>query len=409
MTLGRVFGIQVVRDTRRVHDHDPGDVTLGPLPPQVRNRLLLVVVPFIVATLAGLVLLWPSHAPIEGAAGFTADSVTGQVVDIHPCDAALGLPPECISGTVALSKSDGGASVEAGLPYGANTPTVSEGDKVVLQYAPEAPRGQQYVWSDFDRTNPMLILVLVFVIAVIFLSRWEGIGSLFALGLSLVVIFVFVLPAISHGENPTLVAVTAASFILVVALYATHGISAMTSAAVIGTLLALMVTAGLGLAFTGLMHFTGLSDESNRFVFNVLPHVQFEGLLLAGLIIGALGVLDDVTVTQAAAVWALAGADRQIGRATLFESAMRIGRAHVSATVNTLVLAYAGASLPLLITYSAVQKDPLDLALSDPVSQEIVRALVGSLGIIAAVPITTLVAVSVALAIISQGHPSHRR
>jgi uncharacterized membrane protein len=391
-----------------MHDHAPGDTTLGPLPPSVRSRLVLVVVPFIIATIVGLVLLWPSHAPIEDAAGYTADSVTGTVIDIHGCDPTLGLPDNCLSGTVQVSDSDGGTTVEAGLPYGASAPTVERGDRVVLLYAPDAPEGSQYVWSDFDRTNPMLILVLVFVVAVIFLSRWEGVGSLFALGLSLAVVFVFILPALSHGENPTLTAVTGASFILIVALYATHGISAMTTVAVIGTLLALAVTALLGLGFTELMHFTGLSDESNRFVFNVLPHVQFEGLLLAGLIIGALGVLDDVTVTQAAAVWELAALDRRITRPALFASAMRIGRAHVSATVNTLVLAYAGAALPLLLTYSAVQKNTLALALTDGVSQEIVRGLVGSLGIIAAVPITTAVAVAVAAAIVNPGYRSHR-
>jgi uncharacterized membrane protein len=391
-----------------VHDHGAGDVTLGPLPRAVRNRLLAAIVPLIGATLIGIVLLWPSHAPIENAAGYSADSVTGQVVDVHGCDPAQGLPDDCVSGTVQLSASDGGKTVEAGLPYGPHAPSVEEGDKVVLLYAAEAPAGQQYVWSDFDRSNPMLVLVLIFIVSVIFLSRWEGIGSLFALGLSLAVLFVFVLPALSHGGSPILVAVTAASFILIVALYATHGISAMTTVAVLGTLASLALTASLGVAFTEVMHFTGLSDESNRFVFSVLPDVQFEGLLLAGLIIGALGVLDDVTVTQAAAVWELAATDRHTTRPALFGSAMRIGRAHVSATVNTLVLAYAGAALPLLLTYSAVQKDTLDLALSDGVSQEIVRGLVGSLGIIAAVPITTAIAVSVAAAIVNRGYRRHR-
>jgi uncharacterized membrane protein len=383
-------------------------VTLGPVPPRVRNRLLAVVVPFAVATVAGIVLLWPSHAPLEQAAGYTADTVTGQVVDIHGCDPSLGLPDNCVSGSVQLSESDGGETVEAGLPYGPNAPSVEDGDKVVLLYAADAPEGKQYVWDDFDRTNPMLVLVLIFVFAVIYLSRWEGVGSLFSLGLSLVVLFVYVLPALSHGGDPVLVAVTGAAFILIVALYATHGITAMTTVAVIGTLSALAVTALLGVVFTGLMHFTGLSDESNRFVFNVLPDVSFEGLLLAGLIIGALGVLDDVTITQAAAVWEIAAADRRTTRHALFSSAMRIGRAHVSATVNTLLLAYAGAALPLLLTYSAVQKNTLDLALTDGVSQEIVRGLVGSLGIIAAVPITTAVATSVAVAIVNQGHHSHR-
>lgn len=392
-----------------MHDHGGLNGTLGPVPTRVRNRLLAIVVPLIGATLVGLVLLWPSHDRVAGSEAYTADSVTGEVTDLHDCDPDLGLPDTCVGGTVALSGADGGQEVEAGLPYGPNAPVVEVGDKVVLLYAPDAPEGQQYVWSDYDRTNPMLVLVLLFIVSVIFLSRWEGVGSLFALGLSITVLFVFVLPALSHGGDPLLVAVTGAALILVIALYATHGVNAMTTTAVIGTLLSLGVTGALGAAFTGVMHFTGLSDESNRFVFNVLPHVEFEGLLLAGLIIGAMGVLDDVTVTQSAAVWELAAADRTQTRPALFGAAMRIGRAHVSATVNTLVLAYAGAALPLLLTYSAVQKDPVEVALSDGVSQEIVRGLVGSLGIIAAVPITTAVAVAVAGAIIAPvGHRRRR-
>lgn len=391
-----------------MHDHGLGDVALGPVPPRVRNRLIAALVPLIVATLAGIVLLWPSDSNI-GNEDEKAATVTGKVSDIHDCDPALKLPEACISATVELSKSDGGEDVEAGLPYGPNTPTVEVGDKVVLTYAEQAPAGQQYVWADFDRTNPMLILILVFVMAVIFLSRWQGVGSLFSLAVSLAVLFVFVIPAIGNGEDPLLVAVTAASFILILALFTTHGVTAMTSSAVLGTLAALVITALLGYVFTSAMHFTGLSDEVNRILVGVLPDVQFEGLLLAGLIIGALGVLDDVTVTQAAAVWEIAATDRLMSRTELFSRAMRIGRAHVSATVNTLVLAYAGASLPLLLVFTAVNEDGFKIGLTDGVAQEITRGLVGSLGIVAAVPITTAVAVSVASAIVTQSSHRHRR
>jgi uncharacterized membrane protein len=387
------------------HSHDD-DVALGPLPRQTRVRLLTVLVPLIVATVAGLALLWPSHSAVGEQD--KATTVTGTVTDIHGCDKAMGLPDNCIMGTVQLSDVDGGATVEAGLPYGDNTPQVDVGDRVVLSYAKDAPEGQQYVWADFDRTRPMLALILVFVMAVVFLSRWEGVGSLFSLAVSLVVLYIFVLPALSHGESPLWVAVTAASLIMIVALYATHGVSAMTSAAVIGTVLALLLTAGIGLVFTDVMHFTGLGDETNRILVGVLPDVQFDGLLLAGLIIGSLGVLDDVTVTQAAAVWELAAGNRRTTRPALFAAAMRIGRSHVSATVNTLVLAYAGAALPVLLTFSAINENAFKVGLTDAVSQEIVRSLVGSLGIIAAVPITTAVAVSIATSIVHQG-PSRRR
>lgn len=383
------------------HDHD---VTLGVVPRRVHLRLALVLAPFLLATLAGVVLLWPSGGPFGEAQ--KASTVRGTVTDIHACDPAMGLPESCVMGTVELR--DGGEEVEAGLPYGKNTPTVEVGDRVVLSYAPQAPEGQQYVWADFDRTRPMLILVILFAVAVIFLSRWEGVGSLFALAVSLGVLYVFVLPALADGKSPLPVALTAASLIMFIALYSTHGVNAMTSTAVIGTMIALLVTGALGLLFTQAMHFTGLSDETNRVLVGVLPDVQFEGLLLAGLIIGALGVLDDVTVTQSAAVWELAAANRRRSRGELFAAAMRIGRSHVSATVNTLALAYAGAALPLLLTFAAVNENAFNVGLTDAVASEIARSLIGSLGIIAAVPITTAVAVGVAVSI-TQGELGHRR
>jgi uncharacterized membrane protein len=381
-----------------VHDHGSEVVGLGPLPPRARRWLLAVLLPFFVATLVGLVVLWPPQDRVEGTDQFTADTVTGEVVGLVECP--RGFPADCVRGDVQLS--DGGEVVEAGLPYGDNTPRVDVGDQVVLAYAPQAPPDQQYVWYDFDRSNAMLALVVVFALAVVFLSRWQGVGSLIGLAVSLGVVFLFVLPAIAHGENPVLVAVTGAALIMTLVLYISHGINAMTSVALIGTLAALALTAGLGLLFTDAARFTGLSDDSNRVLLQVLPEVEFEGLLLAGLIIGALGVLDDVTVTQAAAVWELTDADRGAPPRAIFASAMRIGRAHVAATVNTLVLAYTGAALPLLLGYSAVEANLIDVGLTDGVATEMMRGMVGSLGLIAAVPITTAVAVAVAAAIVAR-------
>lgn len=364
----------------------------------MRRWLLVLLLPFIGATLVGLVLLWPPQDRVEGTDQFTAAKVTGEVVALVECP--RGLPADCVRGEVRLSEGDGQV-VEAGLPYGENTPQVSVGDKVVLAYAPQAPPDQQYVWYDFDRSNTMLALVVVFALAVVFLSRWQGVGSLIGLAISLGVVFLFVLPAIAHGEDPIIVAVTGAALIMTLVLYISHGINAMTSVALVGTLAALALTAVLGLVFTELARFTGLSDDSDRILLQVLPHVEFEGVLLAGLIIGALGVLDDVTVTQAAAVWELTDADHQAPPRAIFASAMRIGRAHVAATVNTLVLAYTGAALPLLLSYSAVEANLIEVGLSDGVATELMRGMVGSLGIIAAVPITTLVGVAVASAIVT--------
>jgi uncharacterized membrane protein len=387
-----------------VHDHGSGYVELGPLPRRVRTWLLVALVPFFVATLVGLIAFWPSQERVEGTERFTADKVSGEVVGLVDCP--RGFPPECVRGEVRLGEEE---TVVAGLPYGEGAPVVDVGDEVVLAYAPEAPPDQRYVWYDYDRSRTMLGLVVVFALAVVFLSRRQGLGSLIGLAISLGVVFWFVLPAIAHGESPLLVAVTGSALIMTLVLYVSHGVNALSSVALIGTLLSLTLTAGLGYVSIELARFTGLSDDSNRVLHQLLPGVEFEGLLLAGLVIGALGVLDDVTVTQAAAVWELTTADREATPSGVFAGAMRIGRAHVAATVNTLVLAYTGAALPLLLTYSAVEANLVEVGLTDGVATELVRGMVGSLGIIAAVPITTAVAVAVASAIARDASPAADR
>ena len=288
------------------------------------------------------------------------------------------------------------APVEAQLPFGAGAPEIQDGDRVLLFEVPEAPPSQQWQFIDFDRSRAVYTLVAVFALAVLLLSRWRGVASLASLALSLLLVIWFVLPNLLGGTPPLLVAVVAAAAIMIVSLYLGHGFNAMTSAALVGTLLALVLTGILGVLVTAASQFTGFSDDSTKYLAALQGEINYEGLVLAALVIGSLGVLDDVTVTQAAAVWELKAADPTAPRRELFAAAMRIGRAHVAAAVNTLVLAYVSAMLPLLLFLMLISTSFNDALLSDGVAQEVARGLVGSLGIIAAVPITTLVAVLVA-------------
>jgi uncharacterized membrane protein len=218
------------------------------------------------------------------------------------------------------------------------------------------------------------------------------VAALVALGLTGVVLVVFVLPAILHGSDPMLVSVVGSTVIMLVTLCLTHGINARTSVAAVGTVGALALTAVLGIVFVRLCRISGLSPEGAAEVASYTPGLDLRGLLVAGLVIGALGVLDDVTVTQTAAVWELSAANPAAGRGELLAAGLRIGRAHVASVVNTLVLAYAGASLPLLMQF-AIQGMSESYAVSlERVAIEVVRGLVGSLGIIAAVPLTTALA-----------------
>ena len=180
--------------------------------------------------------------------------------------------------------------------------------------------------------------------------------------------------------------------IALTALYLAHGVSARTTTAVLGTLCSLAVVGILSALFVDLTRLTGLADEEATFVQVFAAQVDLRGLLLGGFVIGALGVLDDVTVTQVSAVWELKRADPGSGFGDLYGAALRIGRDHIASTVNTLVLAYVGASLPLLVVYQLAGSGLRDVLTNEVVAQEVVRTLVGSIGLVAAVPITTALA-----------------
>jgi uncharacterized membrane protein len=354
-----------------------------------------VLTPFVALTVVGLVRLWPDDKATD-TSQFATERAHGTVVEIHPCKNEV---PGCLAGTVELTRGVGAPDeVEASLPFGEQAPRVAEGDRILLTYVEQAPVDQQYVFQDFDRGRSLAVLVVIFVVGVLLLSRWKGLGSLVSLGLSLGLLVVFTLPALAEGTSPLLVAIVTAGAIMISTLWLSHGFSVRTSVAMLGTLLALVCTGLLGSLFTTLGRFTGLSDEGSQYIAAINAEVDVAGLLLAGLVIGALGVLDDVTVTQAAVVWELAAADRTASRSTLFARGMRVGRAHVASTVNTLALAYVGATLPLLLVFTALDLPFATAVSQELVAQEVVRGLVGGLGIIAAVPLTTGLAAVIASA-----------
>jgi uncharacterized membrane protein len=240
-----------------------------------------------------------------------------------------------------------------------------------------------------------VVLALLFAAAVVALARWRGVAALASLGLTGLVLTGFVLPAILDGRDPLAVAVVGCSLIMFCVLYLTHGLSARTSTAVLGTLGSLVLIGVLGVAFAAAARLSG-ADEDTSSLSNTLGYgVDGRGLVLAALMIGALGALDDVTVTQTSAVWELRAADPGLGPAALFSAAMRIGRDHVASAVNTLVLAYSGAALPLLLLFSVADRGLADTLTTQVIATEVVRTLVGSIGLVASVPLTTALAVAV--------------
>ena len=369
-----------------VHTHDlSDDFDLGPAAPHVRLVLTVVGVLVAVGAVLGLALTWPSEG-VDVGEQYDITRLDGQVSALEQCPDGN----DCLIASVRLEDGEQ-VSVQAPPVDAANA--VDVGEDIVVGFAGAAPAGNQYSFLDVDRATPIWSLVALFAIGVLALSGWKGAASLLSLGLTLLVIGVYVLPALLGGGSPIAVALATAAVVMLVVMYATYGVSVRSTVALTGTLLGLALAAVIGTVFIAVGNLRGFSEEAQALRgLTGEGQLQFEGLLLAGLIIGALGVLDDVTVTQTATVWELAAADLDATRCSLFTAAMRVGRAHVSATVNTLVLAYVGASLPLLLVLSTLGTSWTDGIGTEPVATEIVRGLAGSLGIIAAVPLTTLIA-----------------
>ncbi len=383
------------------HTHTSGE---GRRPSSERSRRLLAVLlaPFLLATVVGTLVLWPGdEAPDLGSElGAPGELFDGRVVGVER-GACTGTPPEadirCVRAQVTLLEGPDEGQVKE-LPEQSDVGgaiRLEIGDTVVLGFFPGAGEGFEYSFADRQRLRPLLLLAGIFGLAVVGLGRWQGLRALLGLGVSLLVLTTFVLPAILEGTNPLAVALVGSAVIAVAALYLAHGVNAWTTTALVGTLSSLVLVGVLGAVFVEAARFSGLADESAGFLQITAGQVDLRGLLLGGIVIGALGVLDDVTVTQVSAVWELHAANPDLGRWALYRSAVRIGRDHIASTVNTLVLAYAGASLPLFLLFTQADQGLADVVNGESVAVEVVRALVGSVGLVASVPLTTALAVAV--------------
>jgi uncharacterized membrane protein len=350
------------------------------------------------ATVVGMVLLWPGDVDTRVGEAIVTKSDTATVLSVDEF-ACSGLDTDvCREVSIRLEGgADNGAVKELVLDNGTIDPDVSEGDelRVVKNVVPpgaDPVPGREYSISDFDRQGSMLVLVALFAGLVVLFGRLRGAMSLIGLGLSLAVVLLFMVPAILNGKSALAVAVVGAVAVMLATILLAHGAGPKSLAAIVGTAASLVVTVGLAVLFTDVTHLTGLATEEATFLQINDAGVSLQGLLLAGMIVAALGVLDDVTVSQSSTVLALRAANPAQSFRELFTRAMDVGRDHVSATVNTLVLAYVGSSLPLLLIFSSGQIGFLDAVNLEIIAKEIVATLVGSIGLIAAVPITTALA-----------------
>lgn len=343
-----------------------------------------------VLVVAGLLVLWPTEPPSLELAqfGFAEDVVRAEVevAVVGPCSYDSSL--DCRTFQFSLLEEPVGEIVIHEFPDEAGQPDLAEGETVFLSAVSLEDGLIDYQYADKDRRPVLVVLLLVFAAAVIALGRMRGVAALAGLVLSIAVLLWFILPAIVQGEDAVLVALVGGGAIALISLYLAHGYNPLTHVAALGAFSALVLTTALSWLVVAVAGFSGVASEEAFYLLS-LPDLDLNGLILAGIVLGAIGALDDVTVTQASAVWEVHGANPSLDSAELYAAGLRVGRDHIVSTVNTLLLAYAGASLPLLILFTLSGQALGFVASSEIVAVEIVRTLVGSIGLVAAVPMTT--------------------
>jgi len=289
------------------------------------------------------------------------------------------------------SKKGEEVEITAGLYE--ETKPFKAGNKVLVLYSKDFTGQDSFYITDYNRTNPLILLVVIFVVLVVLVSRKWGAFSLIGLFFSFVVIFTFILPKLAAGSNPLFIAIAGALIIAPVTFYLSHGLNRKTTIALISTAIALVITGILAAVSVEITKLTGFGSEEALFLqYAKGGLINIKNLLLAGIIIGTLGILDDVTVNQAAIVFQLKKANKNLSPTEIFHMAMDIGHDHIASMVNTLVLVYTGAALPLLLLFIDNPVSTFEVINSEIIAEEIVRTLVGSIGLILAVPITTLLA-----------------
>ena len=417
------------------HSHF-GSGSAGPVgaPPMVdpdelrRHRralriLIVVLIPLAIWTLVGLIVFWPGDVSDrvnpDMAGGYNIPGVTypsARITEVKEisCDGLPGSTPDVSELNCAevvaelLDGDDKGLAVSVPLTEAVYSSGVEVGQVIKLTRVPAIEnQPAQYQFADFERRTPLIVLTVIFAVAVVAVARWRGFASLLGLVFAGFILVKFMFPALVAGSNPVMVALIGSSAIMFVVLYAAHGFSARTSTALVGTLFGLIMITLLGLGASRWAHLTGVASEEDFVLSAAAPDLTLTSVVLCGIIVAGLGVLNDVTITQASAVWELA--DEGLGQRHLFAKAMRIGRDHIASTVYTIAFATAGAALSVLLLISIYDRPLLQIVQTEQFAGEIIRTLVGAIGLVLAVPLTTALGVAVVRASHSAVAPPRRR
>lgn len=380
------------------HGHSHGghdaEVEVEALPRTVLTVSLVLVA---VITVVGVALWWPDRAAVEklqGSQEFVADGVVFETAEItsvaEPCSAE-GTPEGCNTAAATLTSGpDTGAEVAVEISTPMARSGLEAGDEVELSRT-EKEGEATYAFFDVKRGPPLLLLVGLFVVCVVAVARMRGLMAVLGLGFAGAVVWLFLLPALLSGEPAAWVALVSSVLILYVVLYTTHGFSVRTSVALAGTLAGVTVTALIGTFAIGASRLSGLGSESGQTLSSLDAALDLQTLLVAAVIIAGLGALNDVTITQASAVWELRAAGPDTSRWDVFRGAMRIGRDHVASTIYTIVFAYVGSALTLLLVIQLYDRTFLSLLTTEQMAGEIVATMAAGIGVVLAMPITTII------------------
>lgn len=362
----------------------------------------------LVATLVGLVALWPSSADRPERTSLLAPGVeliSATVTSVPSGEA----PAEAVEISAEVSSGDdAGLTIPVEVPPEVAGSGLEAGDRLrVMSVVPVDENGEviedeslgggvSYYYFDHDRSLPLLLLFLVYLVVVALVARGRGLRAVVGLSAGVAVVVWFMLPALLAGTEPMLVAIVGSAAMMFPAVYFAHGVSIRTTTALLGTFGGLALTVLLAMAGADPAGMTGAEGDSAAMLYGADPGLSLSGVFIAGVVVSALGALNDVTITQASSVWELRAAMPGASRRRLFTAAMRIGRDHIASTVYTLAYAYIGAALPLLLIASTIDRSLLATLVSGEISAEVFRTLVASIGLVLTIPLTTGIAAMLA-------------
>jgi uncharacterized membrane protein len=360
--------------------------------------MLLLLVPVGLATLIGLFVLWPSGEPTRAQQvaetylppGTTYPDARVVSVETFDCSEDPAAPQgDCATAVVEILDGEGAGDFhEVDLQADVVVAGVEEGDVLVLTRDPAAEGGPTYGFFDYERDTPIIVLAVAFAVVVVAVARLRGLASLVGLAFAFVVLLQFVLPGMLSDDSPIMVSLVGSAAIMFVVLYLAHGFSARTTTALVGTLFGLTLVAVMGSVAVSVARLTGLTSEEAIQLHGYDPTLDFSGLVLAGIVVAGLGVLNDVTITQASAIWQLHEVSPEMSWRELYKRGMTVGRDHIASTVYTIVFAYAGAALPVLLLFE-IYSTPTWTLVTSLLAEEVIRTLVGAIALVLAVPVTT--------------------